>query len=55
MRSGYEVTERTIDRTGQIMLAPGIELNTWWTNLGLSDDEIIHLYHAHDESEQYHS
>jgi len=37
------------------MLAPDIELNTWWTDLGLADDEIIRLYHAHGECEQYHS
>ncbi len=55
VRIGYEVTERTIDKYGQIMLTPDIELNTWWTNLGLSDDEIIRLYHAHGECEQYHS
>jgi len=55
IRIGYEVTERTIDKNGQIRLAPDIELNTWWTNLGLSDDEIIRLYHAHGECEQYHS
>ena len=52
---GYEVTERTIDKRGQILLVPDIELNTWWTNLGLTDDEIIRLYHAHGECEQYHS
>jgi len=34
---------------------PDIELNTWRTNLGLADDEIIRLYHAHGECEQYHS
>ncbi len=55
IRIGYEVTERTIDKNGQIMLAPDIELNTWWTNLGLADNEIIQLYHAHGECEQYHS
>ena len=32
-----------------------IEINTWWTNLGLSDTDIIHLYHAHGECEQFHS
>ncbi len=37
------------------MLVPDIGLNTWWTNLGLSDDEIIRLYHTHGECEQYHS
>ncbi len=25
------------------MLAPDIELNTWWINLGLTGDEIIRL------------
>jgi len=55
IRIGYEVTERTIDKYGQILLVPDIELNTWWTNLGLTDDEIIQLFHAHGECEQYHS
>ena len=55
IRIGYEVIERTIDKKGQCLIAPGIELNTWWTNLGLTDDEVIGLYHAHGESEQYHS
>ena len=32
-----------------------IELNTFWTNLGESDQEIIDLYHAHGECEQFHS
>ena len=32
-----------------------IEVNTWWTNLGWTDDEIMDAYHAHGESEQYHS
>lgn len=55
MRIVYEVVERTIDKYGQILLAPDIELNTWWTNLGWTDDAIIGSYHAHGESEQYHS
>lgn len=55
MRIVYEVIERTIDRYGQILLTPDIELNTWWTNLGWSDDDIIASYHAHGECEQYHS
>ena len=32
-----------------------IEVNTFWTNLGWTDDEIIASYHAHGECEQYHS
>ena len=55
MRIVYEVVERTIDKYGQILLAPDIELNTWWTNLGWTDDAVIGSYHAHGESEQYHS
>ena len=55
IRIVYEVIERTIDKYGQVLLLPDIELNTWWTNLTLSDSEIINLYHAHGESEQFHS
>ena len=36
-------------------MLPDIELGTYWTNLPFSDQEIIDLYHAHGESEQYHS
>ena len=55
MRIVYEVIERTVDKHGQILLAPDVEFNTWWTNLGWTDDNIIASYHAHGESEQYHS
>ncbi|MBQ8006072.1 MAG: IS1380 family transposase [Lachnospiraceae bacterium] len=55
IRTIYEITERTIDKYGQFFVVPDIELNTYWTNLPLSDQEIIDLYHAHGESEQYHS
>jgi hypothetical protein len=55
IRIVYEVIERTIDKKGQMLLTPDIELNLWWTNLGMTDDEVIELYHAHGECEQYHS
>ena len=55
MRIVYEMIERTIDKYGQVLLMPDIELNMWWTNLGWSDAEIIASYHAHGECEQYHS
>lgn len=55
IRVGYEVIERTIDRHGQFLFPADIEVNTWWTNLGQPDDEVIDLYHAHGECEQYHS
>jgi len=55
VRIVYEVTERTIDKHGQILLLPQVEANTWWTSLTLPEEEIIALYHAHGECEQYHS
>jgi hypothetical protein len=44
LRMVYEITERTIDKHGQILLMPDIEVNMWWTNLGWTDDEIIESY-----------
>lgn len=55
LRTGYEITERTIDKHGQYLFVPEVEVETWWTNLGDSDRDIINLYHAHGECEQYHS
>ena len=55
MRLVYEVIERTIDKHGQYLFPVDIEVNTFWTNLGDTDDAIIELYHAHGEMEQYHS
>lgn len=55
IRTVYEITERTIDKHGQYYMIPDIELGTYWCNLPLPDQEIIDLYHAHGESEQYHS
>ena len=51
----YEITERTIDRYGQYFIVPDIELGTYWTNTSRPDETVIDLYHAHGESEQYHS
>lgn len=55
IRTIHEITERTIVQHGQYFLVPDIKLGTYWTNLPLSNQEIIDLYHAHGESEQYHS
>ena len=55
MRIVYEITERTIDKHGQVLMIPDIELNMFWTNLGWTDNEVIASYHAHGECEQYHS
>jgi hypothetical protein len=55
LRAVYEITERTIDKCGQILLAPDVEANMFWTNLPFSDRALIDLCHAHGDSEQFHS
>lgn len=55
IRAGYEIIERTIDKHGQFLLPANLEVNTWWTNTGMTDAEVIAHYHAHGECEQYHS
>ena len=55
VRIVFEVTERTIDKQGQVLLFPDIELNSWWDNTGLPDKEVIEYYHQHATMEQYHS
>ena len=49
------VIERTIDKRGQMLLVPDIELEGWWTSLYLPEKEIIKLYQDHGTSEQFHS
>ena len=55
LRAVYEIIERTIDKYGQYLLSPDIEANMFWTNPPVSDRNVIALYHAHGESEQFHS
>jgi hypothetical protein len=54
-RRVMRVIERTIDRHGQCLLLPEIELDGWWTSLDLPEAEIIELYRQHATSEQFHS
>jgi hypothetical protein len=49
------VTERTIDRKGQILLVPDIELEGWWTTLKSPEQTVIELYAGRGASEQFHS
>ena len=49
------VTERTHDKTGQLLLLPEIEVEGWWTNLELPEEEVIKLYEGHGLCEQFHS
>lgn len=49
------MTERTMDAHGQMLLAPQITLEGWWTDLDLACEEVIGLYREHATSEQFHS
>ena len=49
------VTERTIDKKGQFLLAPDITLEGWWTDLEMATEDVIELYRQHATSEQFHS
>jgi len=55
IRIVYEITERMTEANGQMLLEPEIEVNMYWTSLGLTDEEVIELYHNHAVCEQYHS
>ena len=54
----FEVIERTIDKHGQHLLTPEVQVQTWWTSLPptkVSAEQVIELYHQHGTSEQFHS
>jgi hypothetical protein len=54
-RRVIRVIERSIDKKGQGLLEPEIELEGWWTSLKLPAEKIIALYQDHGTSEQFHS
>jgi hypothetical protein len=54
-RRVVRVTERTIDKKGQLLLEPDFELEGWWSSLKLPVEKIISLYEDHGTSEQFHS
>ncbi len=54
-RRVMRVIERTIDKKGQPLLIPDIEIEGWWTSLAVSDLKVIELYEHHGASEQFHS
>lgn len=47
------VTERSIDKKGQYLTVPDIELEGWWTSPVLPEEDVIKLYEAHGTSEQF--
>lgn len=55
IRIVYEITRRTIDKYGQMLMPEDIEVDMWWDNTGLPDEKVIELYHKHGEMEQFHS
>lgn len=55
MRRVVHLIERTIDRDGQILLLPELEIEGWLTSLELPVSVIVALYQAHGTHEQFHS
>lgn len=55
IRRVMRVVERTIDKKGQLLLTPELELEGWWTSLDIPEEEVIQLYADHGTSEQFHS
>jgi hypothetical protein len=55
LRQVFHVIERTMDRDGQLLLLPEIEVHVYWTSLHCAPWRVIELYHDHGTSEQFHS
>jgi hypothetical protein len=55
IRRVMRVTERTIDKHGQLLLTPQIDIEGWWTSLINDEVQVIKLYADHGTSEQFHS
>ncbi len=55
VRRVIRIIERTIDKHGQRLLVPEIDLEGWWTRLDVSEEDVIQLYADHGASEQFHS
>jgi hypothetical protein len=47
--------ERTVDRRGQRLLRPEIEVEGWWTTLDLPEKDVIGLYEDRGAGEQFHA
>lgn len=54
LRRAMRVIERTIDKRGQRLLVPEIEIEGWWTSLAFDEETLIALYADHGTSEQFH-
>ena len=51
----YQVTIRSIDKKGNVLLFGEVEVEVYWTNLCEDPQTVINLYHDHGTSEQFHS
>jgi predicted small integral membrane protein len=49
------VTEVTMDKNGQLLLAPEYYVDAYWNSLNLEPRTVENLYHNHGTMEQYHS
>jgi hypothetical protein len=54
-RLAVKVTERTIDKRGQQLMVPEVEVEGWWTRLTASVAQVIAHYAYHWTHEQFHS
>lgn len=50
-----KVTERTIDKKGQYLALPEVEVDGWWTSLAQEREKVIAHYAYHGTHEQFHS
>jgi hypothetical protein len=45
----------TIDKKGNVLAVPDVEVESWWTNMYESAETVIALNNDHGTSEQFHS
>jgi len=55
VRIVFKVTVRTMLANGQLLIMPAIDVQTWWTSLENSEEDVIRLYREHAVCEQFHS
>ena len=52
-RHRIDLVSHSIDKHGQALLIHEIEVESYWTNLGVPPEDVIALYHDHGTSEQF--
>jgi len=51
----FEVVSRTMLANGQVLIAPKVDVHTWWTSIENPVKDVIRLYRDHATCEQFHS